>query len=263
MGKDKEIYSFALEDDLFLHYHWFMHPGTGEYDKDLVKQLLSYHIYPFIYNIAQAKRTGLKLSYQIQNQLHHKTYRDHDLETLADETEFKCILSSSKCDFPYINIYDDKIKTTLGGTFFHTENREKAKRHINKLCRKARNITIFDKYLTEEDARNLCQLFPKERNLTIHIHNKNIEDKGVPVYGYQAIAKIFNNADKQWEVEGQELLVNSHHDRYIVIDDSLAIVLTSGVANLFSNDRDFTYVITPIKNNMLLRAPSIEPQRRQ
>lgn len=244
----KEKYSFALEDNLFEEYHRFMNPGSGEYDKNIIKKLLSFHIYPFIFNLAQAKRTGITLSSPVSMQLHHTRYSIASLEQLADYTEFHCVLSTTKSDFPYINIFTDKIRTSVSGTFFSTENRDKAKAHIAKLCKSADTITIHDKYLSTSEANQLTRILPTEKKLTIVIHNKNIDG-----YDHQAIKSTLQNACPHWQILEQELLVNSHHDRYLVIDDKTAIILTSGFSNLFSTVKDFTYIVVPIDENPLYR----------
>ena len=249
----KNIYSFVLEDNLFWEYNKFMNPQKydGDYDKDIIKKLLSYHIYPFLFNKSQLERLKIDISPNLKNQLYHAQNKNKELTTLADDTVFKCILSIDKDFFPYININFDKIKASVTGTFFSTENRNKAKDHIAKLCKSANSITLHDKYMTVNVIQNLCTLLPINRKLKIQIHSKDISDGGAYVFSEinSELCKYNNN----WIVEPTELHVYSHHDRYMIIDNKIAIILTSGFHNLFSEQKDITYIVTSITQNPLIK----------
>lgn len=248
----KTLYSFVLEDDLYLEYHKFMNPKDydGEYDKDTIKKLLSFHVYPFLFNKKQLERLDIDIPNNLKNQLQHASSRNCELATLADETVFKCILSKNKDKFPYININSDKIRTSITGTFFSTESRDKAKSHIQRLCKDARSITLHDKYLSRNEARQICDLLPKRNNLTICIHNGNISGGS---YVFDDINTVLCSYCQDWVISPQNLLVNSHHDRYLIIDDQMAVIVTSGFSNLFSDLKDVTYIVTRIEANPLIR----------
>lgn len=49
---------------------------------------------------------------------------DEPLEKLVKTTLYKIVLSKDKNDFPYINIFDDKIENNLTATFGKNEERE-------------------------------------------------------------------------------------------------------------------------------------------
>ena len=248
----KTLYSFVMEDALFEEYHKFMNPKEygGEFDKDIVKKLLSYHIYPFLFNKRQYERLNLDIPNNLKSQFQHTSWKNVELTTLANETVFKCILSKDKNIFPYININCDKVKTSLTGTFFSLESREKALAHIERLCKDARTITIHDKYLSVDEAQKICGLLPARKGLTIRIHNRNISNT---TYIFTNINTVFCNHCKDWTVEPTDLLVNSHHDRYMIIDDNLAVILTSGFSNLFSDPKDITYIVGSVDSNPLMR----------
>lgn len=251
----KGLYSFVLEDDLFVEYHKFMNPhdSSGDYDKDIIKKLLSYHVYPFLYNKKQIDRININISDSLRRQLNHASCRNYDLTKLVDETIFKCVLSTNKDEYPYININSDKIKTTVTGTFFSTENRDKAISHIARLCNDAKTITVYDKYLSKEEAKELCGLLPKRKGLSIRIHDKDIIEKTSKTYCFSDVESVLNTNCEDWHIEPSNLLVNSHHDRYLIIDDKLAIILTSGFANLFNDTREITYIVSPVTKNPLIR----------
>lgn len=251
----KGLFSFVLEDDLFVEYHKFMNPhnSLGDYDKNIIKKLLSYHVYPFLFNKKQIDRINIDISDSLRMQLNHASYKNYDLTKLVDETVFKCILSTNNDEYPYININSDKIKTTVTGTFFSTENRDKAISHITRLCNNAKTITVYDKYLNKEETKELCALLPKRKGLSIIIHDKDIVERSLKTYCFSDVESVLNTQCKDWCIEPSNLLVNSHHDRYLIIDDKLAIILTSGFANLFNNTREITYIVSPVAKNPLIR----------
>ncbi len=251
----KGLYSFVLEDDLLLEYHKFMNPSDsmGDYDKDIIKKLLSYHVYPFLFNLKQIDRIKIKISDSLIMQQKHAPYKNYELNKLVDETVFKCILSTNKAEYPYINIYNDKIKTTITGTFFSTENRCKATSHIKRLCDNAKSITLYDKYLGKDEADKICALVPNRKGLSIKIHSKDIYEKGQTTYCYSDVKSVLSAHCNNCNIEPSDLLVYSHHDRYLIIDDRLAIILTSGFANLFNDSKEITYIVCPIAKNPLIR----------
>lgn len=250
-----KLFGFVLEDDLLVEYHKFMNPqdSKGNYDKDLLKKLLSYHVYPFLYNKKQVDRLGLDVSQTMKVQMTKSNLKNYDLTKLADYTVFKCILSKNEDGFPYVNIYGDKVKASITGTFFSSENRDKARAHIKELCKDARSITLHDKYLSKAEVHNICALLPQRKGLVIRIHNKNISEKTITTYCSSDVKSELCNYCSQWTVEPVDLLVNSHHDRYLIIDDSLVVVLTSGFSNLFSEQKDFSYVISHMGYNPLVK----------
>lgn len=251
----KGLFSFVLEDNLYVEYHKFMNPhdSSGDYDKNIIKKLLSYHVYPFLFNKKQLDRINIDIPDNLRGQLNHASCRNYELNKLMDKTVFKCILSINKDEYPYLNINSDKIKTAVTGTFFSTENRDKAVSHITRLCNNAKTITVYDKYLSKEEAKELCALLPKKKGLSIRIHDKDIFEKTSKTYCFSDVESVLNTHCKDWDIEPFNLLVNSHHDRYLIIDDKLAIILTSGFANLFNDSKEITYIVYPIEKNPLIR----------
>jgi hypothetical protein len=41
-------------------------------------------------------------------------------------------------------------------------------------------------------------------------------------------------------------ILNSHHDRYLILDDKMEIILTSGFSYLSTVDKEFTYIVRPV-----------------
>ncbi|EAH4851471.1 hypothetical protein BFM52_09135, partial [Campylobacter coli] len=53
-----------------------------------------------------------------------------DLECLSKNTIYKIILSEKQYNFPYVNIFEDKIENNFTASFIKNEDRKKAKEHL-------------------------------------------------------------------------------------------------------------------------------------
>lgn len=238
----KSIYSFALDDELFKALSDFTKNGNVS-DQKLIKTLLSYRINGevFIFNIDQAKRCGVQLDSSLESQLRHKKLNSQSLEDLAKETLYKGVLSINNDKFPYINIYNGKIKPTISGTYYKNESRDNAIAHIKALCEKAKKITILDKYLTSTtDSINVLadNILPR-KSIDVVLHDKSIERGYDPKIAKSKLSQKYN----AWKIDLQNLSVYSHHDRYILIDDEIEVIISSGLDNLSSTDKDVTYIV--------------------
>ena len=43
-----------------------------------------------------------------------------------------------------------------------------------------------------------------------------------------------------------------YHDRYLVVDDKIEIILTSGFDYLIRNEKEFTYIVRPVSRQRFL-----------
>ena len=68
-------------------------------------------------------------------------------------------------------------------------------------------------------------------------HSKHLNDSAV--------------ADLQWSFSLDDSLL-THHDRYIVIDNKMEIILSSGFKYLELTGKELTYVVRPVQENRLL-----------
>ena len=165
----------------------------------------------------------------------HSGLKRQSLEELAENcTLYKIILSSTKNTFPYVNIMDDKqrLENNYSASFDMAEPRELAIKHLTSICLHAKKIVLYDKYFSS-----------KERNLALM--NKILPQKKLEI--------IYNDIDEQdiksmeqncsqWHFTKNPRMTN-RHDRYLIVDDKLEIILTSGFDHLDDTSRDFTYII--------------------
>lgn len=257
----KYNYSFVLEDELFREYHKYMNPeecvGEGDiYNSRVIKELLSYHIKPFLYNKAQAERLNIYMPRELEIQLQHKGVNNLRLEELAAHTFYQGILSTSKDSFPYVNIRSssEKIRTVVAGSYYARESRQKAISHIKSLCKDAKEIVVFDKYLSATTSANaldaLSRILPQNKEVRIVIHNRDeYGGNGSIIYDYKDVERRLCGF-YAWTIEEKELRVNSHHDRYLVIDGKREIVVSSGFSYLGDDQKDVTYIICPYTGHL-------------
>lgn len=237
MGK----YSFVLSDTLYKQYYLFKE--HQDYDKDIILHLLKFRCAEFLTNTKQLDDIGIgeNVSKGLYNSLRHARFTKQTLEELAAKTDYKLILCNDRTDYPYVNIMSDQISSNITGCFYRDVPRDKAIQHIKALCRDAKKICLYDNYL-KEDTKVLKLILPNKRIELIY-HPKHLEAN--------AIADL-QNYNALWTLMPNDSMF-THHDRYIVIDDKMEIILSSGFAYLGLTSKELTYVIRPIEENRLIR----------
>lgn len=232
MGK----YSFVLSDELQVEYCKFKE--GKDYDRAIIERLLHYYKEAILTNTNQLKRIGQTISKEKETALRKSSFTTQTLEELASRTTYKIILCTDRTVYPYVNIYDDKIENNLSGCFFKNESRLKATEHIKALCRNAKTIYIYDKYFSGDHADSniemLKSLLPTTE-LTLIYDPNHIEAKDCQ--SLQAYCP-------KWKLEKK--ILPAHHDRYLVIDENIEIILTSGFSYLSNQEKEFTYIIRPV-----------------
>ena len=187
---------------------------------------------------------------------------------IAKHTLYKVILTNdrNKQDFPYIYIGGDKIENNFTATF-HKGPRDKAKEHLKALLENADTIFIYDKFITNKtnnidnwqsfiDFVKAC--FPN-KDLNIYYSQDNVtsnhttrQQNSIPPsiesnnYNYiQDIIDIGTTKNKRWTFTkfSQNNSFNELHDRYLIVDNKIEIILTSGIYHLMHDNKDFTYIV--------------------
>ena len=166
------------------------------------------------------------------------------MEQLAKKTIYKIILSKDKDDFPYVNIATkNKIENNLTSTFYKNESRDKAKAHLKAIFEGASNLFIYDKYCNDnsESVESFAkECFPKKELNIFYPSLKGSFDQDL----CGALKQICSN----WKIqENKDQKINNQykdlHDRYIIIDNQIQIIFTSGIDYLMSECKDFTYIV--------------------
>ncbi len=167
-----------------------------------------------------------------------------DLECLSKNTIYKIILSEKQYNFPYVNIFEDKIENNFTASFIKNEDRKKAKEHLKALFLNANYLFVYDKFINKNQKQFIKfakECFPrKELNIFFPIENGMKFPK--------KLCSKLENIYKEWSVvENIDDEINKKydylHDRYIIVDKKIQIILTSGIDNLMKIKKDFTYII--------------------
>ena len=223
-------YSFVLSDELQKEYCNFK--DGEDYDRSLIENLLHYYKPSILTNTSQLKRIGEDVSKKLETALRKSGFTTQPLEDLAQSTVYKIILCTDKDKYPYVNINGDKIENNLTACFFKRESRQKAIEHITALCKKAKTIYVYDKYSFQNNANVelLKDVFPT-KNLSIVYDSQYIDISALKEYC------------EKWTFIDRTL--PEYHDRYLVVDDKLEIILTSGFDYLIKTEKEFTYIVRP------------------
>lgn len=180
------------------------------------------------------------------------------IETISKGTIYKVILSSQKnVNFPYISIYDDKVENNFTATFMQNDNRQKAKEHLKALLENAKCIFVYDLYLANNWAsflnfiqecfprKQLSILYPKE--IDSNTINTNPHIPKLTQEQCSEITKIGGKSPNKnlwsFKVDNTHQNFTNLHDRYLIIDNKIEIILTSGIDNLIDDSKDFTYIV--------------------
>ncbi|MFK5970661.1 MAG: hypothetical protein QM487_11155, partial [Candidatus Marithrix sp.] len=83
----------------------------------------------------------------------------------------------------------------------------------------------------------IVKIFPEKKLTIIFYKNKNKQPS------QKKISELTNRC-KGWTVkEDTKCTYDDCHDRYLLIDNQIEIILTSGFDYLFDKDKDFTYIV--------------------
>lgn len=232
----KVLKGVVVENDLFIEYHKFTRGESCDIKK--VKRLLHFYCNEIVSNVGQYETTGVELDVNLKNRLVHTGLKRQSLESLAENyTLYKVILSTRRSDFPYINIMNDdlRLERNFSASFDIGESRTFAVDHLKAICLHAKKITVYDKYLSKkiDNVDILEKIFPKKK---INIVHKDIADDFITEMQRRCVL---------WNIVKNPAIYD-RHDRYLVVDDSVEIILSSGIDHIGDTSGDFTYVIRPV-----------------
>lgn len=238
-------FSLVIDDDLGEELCNFR--SNRSYNVHIVEKILHYYKnYPIF-----TKSDLLKKYYDdsilnaiLSNVTTRLNIDNSSVEDIAKHTIYKVVLcndKSKKDTIPYIYIGGDRIENNFTATFFKNEPRQKALEHLKSLLENANYIFVYDKFITThwDSFKLFCEnVLPKKR-LTMHYpsqqnrHFKSNEIKEICTYWTCSIA---DNRYSNYSYEDT-------HDRYLIIDGKIEVILTSGIDNLMDDSKDFTYII--------------------
>jgi hypothetical protein len=228
------LFSVALEDDLLGVLHAFKH--GREYDAHLAEKLLHLYKPPHITNVSQLERLGIEEA-PLKSQLAGAGFVSQSIEELAAKTLYKIVLSSRSSRFPYVNIQGDQLGNHYTITCKPGDPRTKALAHLKALLEDAKHVLLCDRHLATNWAtcKTLFEFFPRSA-LSI--------DFAYPLEQSHKTALKKGCADWKLKQDRSQVYRNLH-DRYLLIDRRLEIIITSGIDYLFDNTKECTLIFRP------------------
>lgn len=236
---EKVFNGVVVEDDLFLEYHKFRKGLACDTKK--IKQLLHFYKNEIVSNIRQYEDNGVALESNLKAQMSHAGLKRQSLEDLAENcTLYKIILSASKDTFPYVNIMDcnQRLESNYSASFDMAESRAFALSHLAAMCFHAKKIVVYDKYFSQKknNINLLVSMLPKKK---IEISYNEIEDADIVELKRQC---------PDWNFIKNPLM-KKRHDRYLIVDDRIEIILSSGFDHLGDTSSDFTYLLRSVQKS--------------
>jgi hypothetical protein len=227
-------YKIVLSDHLLKEYYRFKH--AQNYNPKIIEALFHYYKAPFMTNIAQLKRINIE-DQALFTKLLRANLTTQSLHELCSKSKFKVILDDQHASYPYVNILDDALENNYSATFYKRESRQKAQAHLKALLKEAKNLFIYDRYFENNWAvtqRFFRELLP-QKPLTIFYKERHLDQRK------SQIKRIYS----KWTLK-EDRLQQEHqylHDRYLIIDNKIEIILTSGFDYLFDEGKDFSYIV--------------------
>lgn len=162
-------------------------------------------------------------------------------EEMVGASTYKILLSHIDEVKPYhvINVNNAKMGLAYFQTFRSKTSRETAKNHISSFIKQSNHFEIIDAHFNPKRASELCKFLSDskiDKSLELVIQTK--EDNTTSV-------KHVLNENGLIHTKVKPIDTLRAHDRYFIFDHKIEIILTSGTEYLFSEDKDFTYIVTP------------------
>lgn len=231
-------YGMVLDHGLFVEY-WKFRRGEG-YNKPLVNKILTYYHNEFLTNVGQFEHNHVQIDRRFKNELARNGFITQNLQELAAMTTYKIILTDGQTNFPFVNINEERFNPAM--TIFYAGNveRQAAKDYLKNLCMGAKKrILLYDKYLKKvSHLENLLRFIIPNKQIQIIVPFDKIDD--------DCRRALKSTHDKLSFVNLGT--VPQHHDRYLIIDDSIEVVLTSGFEYLQNQKKEISLIVRPIRD---------------
>lgn len=234
-------FSLAIDDNLAEELCKFK--SNQQCDVDKVQKTLHYYkSYPIF---TQRYFTKYYTDKTIQRNLiqSNSSINWASIETVSKNTLYKIILSSKEnVNFPYVSIYDDAIENNFTATFLKDDGRQKTLEHLKSLLENAECVFIYDNYLESHNVwlsfvNFAKECFPKKQLKIFYPQGIKLTEK--------QCTQIKGIGNSKWSFKSDKSHTNFSklHDRYLIIDDKVEVILTSGIDNLMNASKDFTYIV--------------------
>lgn len=231
-------YTLAMDDHLLKVFYDFKRGRLGESSTATIQNLLRLYHPPHITSAAQLKAVGVEDPALLQ-QLASMDLKRQTAEELVGRTRYKILLSADQIRYPAVRVSGDSVTSQFVMTYKAGEDRGKAHDWLAALLAEAKTVTVVDGYLCDgqtgrlkPNARKFFQLFPRQA-LSVFL-------SGCKQTAVSDIKKICFD----WKVKSDtSSRYGNAHDRYVLIDGKMEIVITSGIDYLFDASKECTLLV--------------------
>jgi len=233
-------FSFVLSDSLYGQFHKFKHGQAC--DTAIVENLLNLYRAPHLTNVEQLKRLNISDS-ALVSQLAQAGFNDQNLKNISKQTVFKIVLDETEKKDHYVNILVDELRSDYTITCLPGSNRSKATEFLKAQLENAQDVFLYDCFFAKNwnlAKRFFADLLPNKK-LTIYFSESHLSGKEPQIKGF--FSKWTIKQDKA------KLQYRKLHDRYLLIDKKMEIIISSGFDNLFDTQKECTLVIRDLRQN--------------
>jgi len=184
---------------------------------------------------------------------HDQQFSSELIKEMVAASKLKLQIVQTPTSHPFKTICIDGQscdQLVFSSTYKINESRQSAIQHINDLVSSAtQSISIHDKFLSIDTADNFDKIFSGLKdnvNINLYAHEQSSSDKHSQLRVSLKRIPELASEKRQGKLKVRPYL-HCHHDRYILIDNAIEIVLSSGFYYLFNTDKDFTYLIRIIE----------------
>ncbi len=240
----------VLSDELLVCYENY-HLEPRKYKKSY-NRLLAQFKPPYLTNLAQLQRckdAGLNDSCfdRLLPILANAGDARLELHALAKSTRYQFILTNDDAcqQLPYVNIKSKNVQSLYTVTCGPGESRQRLLEHIEGLCAKAKRILICDNYFGAnwDNSQKLFRaVFPRKPLMFEFVEtasNLSVSPRNSTKLTESFVRGVYAN----WQINqniGDKYL--NRHDRYLLIDNKLEIMLSSGFDYLYKTDKEISCV---------------------
>jgi hypothetical protein len=229
-------YTLVMDDVLLQQWYAFNH--RGEYDSLVVDALLRLYRPPHLTNTAQLERCNIDDA-PLKMQLLQSGYTTQPVDKLAEETVFRFVLSAEQGMFPYANVLNGSLVSEYSYCIAPGESRGVVHDHLKALFVGAKFVVLHDQYIASNwnSTKRLFRLLPESALSLIFS------------YELDALQKSdLKHLCGAWKIKKNHRGTYEHyHDRYILIDNRIEVLITSGIDYLFDQSKECTVIIRDVK----------------
>lgn len=246
--------NMVLSDELLVCYENY--PQDIKQYKKRYNKLIAHFTPPYMTNLAQLKRCksmGLNETCyrRLVTTLASRGDTGISLEQLAKSTRYQFILTldDSQIQLPYVNIKKQNVQQLYTVICQPQQSRQYLLRHIEALCENAQKVLICDNYFAAnwENTQRLFSAILPRKPLRIE-YVETAENLPHTARNSTMITDTFaKGIFADWQVrqtDGAEY--QGRHDRYLLIDNKMELMFSSGFDYLWNDSKELTCVFRQV-----------------